>query len=420
MEVIKMNDLYYKYAQILLEKGVDLQKNQPILISAPIEAIDFIRVLTDVACKMGCNDIYFDFEDAYLKRSLLKNFDIESLDNSQFYNKRVFDEYAKKDAAILMLYADESELMQDISSEKLSSTAKTFRTSRPLYKKRQGSSEIAWCIASVATSSWANKVFPGDNQALQKLWEAIFKCCLVDTQDPTTAWKQKIQLLEAKSKILNDLNLKDLHYQNSLGTDLYVKLPRNIIWKSGGDKLPDGRYYIANIPTEEIFTSPDKYGTNGVVYSSKPLVYNGGIINDIKLVFKDGKVTEAYSKSNQSLLDDIINSHKNMEYLGEVALVDYDSPISQSNLIFYETLYDENAACHLALGKGFATCMQNGTNLSDEELEKNGLNVSEGHVDFMIGTKDLKITGITYDEEEVPIFENGNFSRKLTKQKKLF
>lgn len=410
-----MNELYKKYAKILLEYGVNLQKGQPLLISFPVEAIEFVRVLTQTACEMGTNDIYFDFDDAYLKHSLLEHIDTEQLDLSQFYNKKIFDEYAKKNAAILMLYADESDLMQDIDEEKLSSTSKTFRISRPLYKKMQANSEIAWCIASVATTTWAKKVFPNDNQALEKLWKTVFDCCLISTNDPSLSWHQKLQALEQKSSILNNLRLKSLHYQNSLGTDLYIALSDKHIWVSGGEKLPDGRSYVANIPTEEIFTSPNKFGTNGVVYSSKPLVYNGGIIDDIKLVFKDGKVVEAYSKSNQKLLNSIINLDHNMDYLGEVALVDYNSPISNSGLIFYETLYDENAACHLALGTGFPTCILNGTNLNLDEKEKIGLNYSNGHVDFMIGTSDLKIIGKTINDEEVSIFENGNFNKNLIK-----
>ncbi len=410
-----MNELYKLYSKVLLEYGVNLQKNQPLLISAPIEAIEFVRILTETACEMGTQDIYFDFDDALLKHSLLKHIEKDNLNVSQFYNKKIFDDYAEKKAAILMLYADESDLMQDISKEKLSSTAKTFRTSRPLYKKMQGNSEIAWCIAGVATSTWAKKVFPNDDKGLEKLWDAIFNCCLINTPNPSLSWSKKLQELEQKSTILNNLKLKSLHYQNSLGTDLYIGLSNKHIWTSGGEKLPDGRSYVANIPTEEVFTSPNKFGTNGVVYSSKPLVYNGGVIDDIKLVFKDGKVIEAVSKSNQSLLDSIIASHPNMEYLGEVALVDNDSPISNSGLIFYETLFDENAACHLALGTGFTTCILNGTNMSEDEKEKVGLNYSTGHTDFMIGTPDLTIIGKTIDNEEVTIFENGNFNKKLIK-----
>lgn len=414
--MIIVNELYQKYARVLLEKGVNLQKNQPLLISAPIEAIDFVRLLTKIACEMGTNDIYFDWDDAYIQHSLLENLEIDNLNKLTFYNKEIYDEYAKKDAAFLMLYADASDLMQDIDKEKLSSTAKMSRSSRPLYKKRQLNAEIGWCIASVATEIWANKIFPNDDKALEKLWSTIFKCCLIDTKDPIDSWNQKLKKLEERCSILNNLNLQSLHYQNNLGTDLNIKLLKNHLWCSGFEKLQDGRDYIANIPTEEIFTSPDKFGTNGIVYSSKPLVYNGGIINDLKLVFKDGKVVEAISKSNQALLNSIINSFPNMDYLGEVALVDHDSPISNSGLIFYETLYDENADCHLALGKSFPTCILNGTNLSDSEKEKLGLNDSSGHVDFMIGTSDLTITGKTIDNEEVTIFENGNFNKKLIKK----
>lgn len=408
-----MEELYEKYAKVLLERGVNLQKNQPLLITAPIESYEFIRVLTETACKMGSRDIYFDFEDDYLKKSELEYFDVDDLKNQNFFNKKIYDEYAKKDAAFLMLLSDCSELMKAVSHEKLDATAKISRTSRLIYKEKQNNSEIPWCIASVATKVWANRLFKNSEEPMKKLWTKIFECALIDKKNPISEWDEKISKLEQKCKILNNLKLKKLHYKNSLGTDLEIGLNSNHIWSSGQDKLPDDRVYIANIPTEEVFTSPDKSLTNGVVVSSKPLVYNGGVIDDIKLVFKDGKVIEAYSKSNQKLLDSIINSHDNMNYLGEVALVDYDSPISNTGLIFYETLFDENAACHLALGNGFATCLKDGIKLDDYEQEKLGLNLSKGHVDFMIGNNDLTIIGTTADDRKVTIFENGNFNEKL-------
>lgn len=410
-----MKELYEKYAKVLLEKGVNLQKGQPLLISAPIDSIEFIRILSNLACKMGTKDIYFDLDDEYLKHDILENFDEKDLENTQFYNKKIFDEYAKKNGAILMLYADESGAMKDIDEKKLSISAKISRTTRPFYKKMQNNGQIAWCIASVATKTWANKIFPNEKNNVEKLWNKIFKCCLIDESNPITSWNQKLSLLEAKSNILNQIQLKELHYKNNLGTDLTVTLSNKHIWASGGEQLPDGRNYVANIPTEEVFTTPNKFGTNGVVYSSKPLVYNGGIIDDMKLVFKEGKVVEATSKSNQELLDSIITSHENMNYLGEIALVDYDSPISNSGIIFYETLYDENASCHLALGSGFKTCIKNGVDLNDQNLEEIGFNKSDGHVDFMIGTKDLQIIGKTIDDKEIIIFENGNFSKELIK-----
>ena len=410
-----MQEMYEKYAKVLLEKGVNLKKGQPLLITAPVEAIEFLRVLGSLAYKMGSKDVYFDFEDEYLKKEILETYDVKELENTQFYNKKIFDEYSKKNAAFLMLTANDSDTMENVDNEKLSASAKILRTSKPIYKKMQKNGELAWCIASVATKSWANKLFPNDKKSLEKLWNTIFKCCLIDSNDPIKSWNEKLSLLEAKSNILNQLNLKELHYTNDLGTDLKISLSNKSIWTSGYEELKDGRCYVANIPTEEVFTTPNKFGTNGVVYAAKPLVYNGGLIEDMKITFKDGKVIEAVSKSNQKLLDSIINSHENMDYLGEIALVDYDSPISNSKIVFYETLYDENAACHLALGSGFKICIKNGINLNDNKLEAIGFNSSDGHVDFMIGTKDLKITGITYDDEEIEIFENGNFSKKIIK-----
>lgn len=404
-----MKEKFLKYSELLLDRCLDIKKGQPLLISAPIESIDFVRVLSDCALKKGVTDIYFDWYDEELKHQQLLCLSDDYLVNSLFWNKKIYDEYAKKDSAFLMFVSDDPDIMNDIDSNKISLTSKIYRTSRPLYKKRQLTNEIAWCIASVSTYGWAKKVFCDSKDCVNKLWDLIFDICLINTDNPIRTWDDKVIISSKRSCKLNKLNLKTLHYTNSLGTDLYVGLSPNTVWYGAGDKMEDGRNIICNMPTEEIFTTPNRTMTNGVVYSSKPLVYNGYIIEDFMLEFSDGKVSSFSAKKGQDVLESIINGDDNSSYLGEVALVNYDSPIQNSGVIFYTTLFDENASCHLALGNGFPNSLSNSKEKSKDELVAMGINMSDVHVDFMIGTKDLKIIGNTYDNKEVVIFENGNF-----------
>lgn len=404
-----MKEKFIKYSELLLDRCLDIREGQPLIVSAPVESIDFIRVLSECALKRGVNDIYFDWFDEELKHQQLLYLSNEDLGNSLFWNKKVYDDYAKKDAAFLMFVSDDPDIMNDIDNDKISFVSKIYRTSRPLYKKRQLTNEVAWCIASVSTYGWAKKVFNDSKDCVNKLWDLIFGICLINTDSPVKSWDDKVLISSNRSCKLNELNLKSLHYTNSLGTDLYVGLSRDTIWYGAGEEMDDGRRIICNMPTEEIFTTPNRNMTNGVVYSSKPLVYNGCLIEDFMLEFCDGKVINYSAKKGYDVLESIIKGDCNSCYLGEVALVDYNSPIQNSGVIFYTTLFDENASCHLALGNGFPNSLANTKDKSKEELIDMGINISDVHVDFMIGTDDLKIVGITYDEEEVVIFENGNF-----------
>lgn len=407
-----MKEKFIKYSNLLLDRCINIKENQPLLISAPIESIEFIRILSKQALKKGITDIYYDWYDEELKHDQLKYLNEENIEKSLFWNKTIYDEYAKKDAAFLMFISDNPDIMNDIDSKKISFSSKISRTSRPIYKKRQSTNEISWCIASVSTYGWAQKIFKNTEDCVNKLWDTIFDICLINTENPIKSWNEKISTSSKRCKVLNDLNFKTLHYTNSLGTDLYIGLSENTIWYGADENMPDKTKIICNMPTEEIFTSPNKNMTNGIVYSSKPLVYNGYIIEDFNIEFKDGKVINYDAKKGKDILETIINGDKTSCYLGECALVDYNSPISNSNIIFYTTLFDENASCHLALGTGFPNTQKEATTKTDEELMEMGINVSDVHVDFMIGTKDLKIEGVTYNGEKITIFENGNFALK--------
>jgi aminopeptidase len=404
-----MEEKYLKYAELLLRKCLNVDKNSSLVVQAPAEDIEFVRILSKCAYKLGVTDIYFDFSDDILKHDQMLYLDVDSLQNSRFWNKKIYDDYASKNAAFLMLYGDDPDLMSDIDSNKVGILAKTYRSSRPIFQEKRDRNELSWCIASVATTSWANKVFPNTENAKDVLWQKIFEMCLINDGDPVENWTNKVKNTSSRCSILNELGIQELHYSNSLGTNLYIQLSSGAIWRGGIEGLADGREVLVNMPTEEVFTTPKLNGVNGIVYSSKPLVYNGTLIEDFMLEFEAGKVVNFKAKKGYEVLKSIIEADDNSCMLGEVALVDYNSPISNSNIIFYETLFDENASCHLALGSGFPMCVNGALGKAKEELLEMGVNQSLIHVDFMIGTSDILIKGIDKYNNEVIIFENGNF-----------
>lgn len=404
-----MQDKFYKYAELLLKKGLCINPNQPLLINAPIESIDFIRVLTDVACKLNITDIYYDWYDDELKHTQLKYYDEESIKKSRFWNKEIHDEYAKKDAAFLFLIDSNPDIMKDIDTKKLKIASSRSILTRNLYREMQENNQIDWCIAAVSSNAWGKQLFTNSKNPKEELWKLIFDICLINEKDPLQAWDKKMQENKNMCQKLTNLNIKTLHYQNSLGTDLTIELSKNAVW-CGGSSIIKGREPIVNMPTEEVFTTPNKLKTNGVVYTSLPLIHSGIMINDICLEFKDGKVVNYNASAGLEELKNIIEMDEESALLGEVALVDKNSKIAKCNTLFYETLYDENASCHIALGRGFKECLANSENLTEEELQEIGYNTSKNHVDMMIGTNDLNITATTYDNQEIIIFKDGSFN----------
>lgn len=404
-----MQEKYYKYAEVLLKKGLCINKNEPLVINAPIDSIDFIRVLTEVACSLGVNDIYYDWYDDELKHTLLKHYHEDDIKKSPFWNKSIHDEYAKKGAAFLFLVTSNPSIMHDIDSKKLKVAADTSLYTREVYREMQSNNQVDWCIASVATDTWGKLLFSESNKPKEDLWHTIFDICLINEENPLTAWDNKMEQNKNKCQRLSNLNIKSLHYKNSLGTDLIIELPKHAIW-CGGSSIINGREPVVNIPTEEVFTTPNKFKTNGKVYTSLPLIHSGIMIKDICLEFKNGKVVNYTASSGVEELRNILETDSESNMLGECALVDKNSKIAKSNILFYETLFDENASCHIALGRGFKECLTDGDKLNENELEEVGYNKSKNHVDIMIGTNDLNITATTYDNQEILIFKDGSFS----------
>ena len=408
-----MEELQRKYADMILKVCLHVKEGQPLFISANSERIDFVRILASEAYKLGVKDIYFEIIDSYIKHDMLKYLDIEDLRKSNYFNNEIWNEYAKKGAAFVLLKTEMPDLMKDIDSEKQSKATLYSLETRKEFDNLREKNIVPWCIAAVPSLSWAEKVFPNSSNALDDLWNKIFEICGVLKDNSEEELNNKLDKLTKRKDKLNNYKIKKLIYKNSLGTDFSIELPDNVLWAVGREELANGDNILVNYPTEEVFTSPDFESANGIVYSSKPLCYQDKIINNFWLKFENGVVVDYDALEGLDTLKYLINICENSNRLGEVALVEYDSPISNSNLIFYTTLFDENAACHLALGDSFAECIENGINMSEEELEKNKLNKCKSHIDFMIGTSDLSITGITVDGDVIEIFKDGNFINNI-------
>lgn len=407
-----MNELMEKYASVLLESCLRVEKDQPLFISFNIERIDFVRIVAKKAYSIGVKDIYFDMVDPILKHSALENLEEEDLKKTTFWNKETWNTYAKKNAAFLMLASETPGLMKDIDSKKVSAMTKYMLTTRAYFDSMRDKQKLAWTIAAVPTEKWAQEVFKNSKNPLEDLWNQIFEICNIKEKNPVEIWNKKVEVLKRRADKLNEYKFKSLKYESSNGTNFYIELPKEHIWQSAKESI-NNKDITVNYPTEEVFTSPDCKSANGILYSSKPLVYQDVIIDEFYISFKDGKVEKFNAKTGNDTLKEMINICKNSDMLGEVALVPYDSPISNSNIVFLETLYDENAACHIALGDSFPECFKNGINMTKEELFEKNLNDCKSHIDFMIGTKDLKVTGTTHDNKEIPILINGNFTEEF-------
>ena len=405
-------NLLKKYAKLAIYQGVNVQKNQTLVISSPIECAKFTRMLVEEAYIKGAKEVVVQWNDELTGKLKYKYSPMEVFETVPEWVKESRLSYAKEGACFLSISASDPELLKDVDPKKVATFRKASSIASREFSSRLMSNENAWSIVSIPTVGWAKKVFPNvsEDEAVEKLWDAIFKIVRVDSQDPVKAWEEHKNTLKKNMDFLNSKRFKSLHYTNSLGTDLIIELPEKHLWAGGAEFNQDGTEFIANMPTEEIFSMPKKTGVNGKVVSSMPLNYGGNLINNFSLTFKDGKVVDFSAEEGYETLKNLLDTDEGAKYLGEVALVPYNSPISNSNIIFFNTLYDENASCHLAFGKAYSLCIKDGEKMSEEELLKEGANDSLTHVDFMIGTKDLQITGTTYDNEKFDIFVNGNWA----------
>lgn len=406
-----MKELLRKYAEIILNVCLKVENKQPLFIRYNKENKDFIDIIIDVAKEKDIEDIYLNEEDPYENHRLLLEKDVEELKILPNWNTEKWNEYANKNAAFIMLTSPLPGLMSDVDQVKLTEMRNFSNEMRNIFNDKRDKSELAWNISAVPSKMWADLLYPNNTNSIELLWNKIFDICLIKEDNPQELWKEKNKLQQKRANLLTKYQFKKLLYKNNSGTNLQIELPDNHIWATAIERINKEKDVIVNFPSEEVFTSPKYDGVNGIVYSAKPLVYQDVVIEDFYLEFSKGKVVNFDAKKGKETLKMMINICENSNYLGEVALVPYDSPISNQKMCFYETLYDENASCHLALGDSFPECIENGINISKEKLfEINKINKCISHVDFMVGTSDLSIIGITNDDEEIEIFKNGNYS----------
>ena len=403
----KMED---KYIDLLLQKCTDFKNSNILFIHYSTEVKSFIEKLIEKAKDLGFKDFYLDEENIYDTHEILANSTIEEIKNNSYFDESIWDEYAKKNACFLIFETEYPHLMDDMSSEKISISSRKKRESRPIYRKMVENCELSWCIAAYPGEQWAKEVFIDEENAYQKLEQTIYQICMINQDNPIESWEKHLNKTGKMIDTLNKLQLTKLHYENRLGTNLDVYLPEDYLFASAKDGS-----VIVNMPSYEVFASPIYNKTEGIVYSSMPLIYNGAIIDKFWLKFEDGKVIDFDAKVGKDVLKEIIEIDDNSCYLGECALVEKSSPIASMNMVFGTTLIDENPSCHLALGAGFPECIKDGLGIEEKELLEKGINVSKGHVDFMIGTADLNITGTTINGEEIFIFKDGNFNSELIK-----
>ncbi len=400
-----------EYAKICVSMGVNLQKGQPLVLRSQIETAEFARLVMEEAYKLGASQVQLEWEDSKSGRiSHLNNHD-EFYEEFPMWKKSYLEHFGGLNAAFLSIHSADPEALKGVDVSRLVNLQKIANVELKDHVNKMMNNHYQWSVVSVPTSKWAKKVFPGMccKDAKAKLWEAIYSVTRLHENNPVEAWKKHINELQSRVKKLNESNFKELVLRGKNGTNLRVGLVKNHIWAGGSSKTVNGVEFVANMPTEEVFTMPDANCVDGVVYSSKPLIYSGNIIDKFMLEFKDGKVVNYSAEEGEQILKNLLETDEGASRLGEIALVDYNSPISNSNILFYNTLFDENASCHLAFGRAYGHCLSGGSNLSPEEKSALGFNESAVHVDFMVGTEDLDIIGITQDGCEVNVFSNGNY-----------
>jgi len=407
-----MEEKLKEYAALLIRVGLNLRRGQTLLISAPVECAFFARMCAAEAYDAGCREVVMNWHDDLLAREKYLRADEAVFDEVPLWRRHFFNDYADEGAAYLVISASDPENLKGVEPQRLVRARRASGRFLKEFDRLQMCGGFPWCIASIPIPSWAGAVFPGvpQEQAMERLWDAIFAAVRISGDGTCVEkWRQHLATLDRRLKKLNELNFKSLHYRNALGTDLTIELPEGHIWEAGNDVTLSGQEYVANMPTEELFTSPLRTGANGVVYSALPLVEDGNIIDKFHFVVKDGKIVEVHAERGEEFLKAAVSVDEGASYFGEVALVPYDSPISNQKILFYNTLFDENAACHIAFGEAYP-CIEGGQRMTKEELKAHGLNDSITHVDFMVGTRDLSIVGTTHDGKEVAVFVDGNFA----------
>lgn len=407
-------ELLNKYAAFTVQVGVNVQKGQTLIIRCPVEGAYFGRACMEAAYKAGARDVVIRWEDEKAARIRMELGEEEALSETKPYELRSYLDYAESEGGccLLAIHASDPEIFKGLDTAKINRVSLAKQEAMKSWREYTMKDRVQWCVVAIPTPAWAASVFPGldEDEAQEKLWSAIFDVCRVTGGDPVSAWKEHVAKTSACRDKLNELQLESIHMTSANGTDLTVGLAEGHTWEGACSKAENGAVFIANVPTEEVFTAPHRERVNGVVKGTKPYVYNGQLIEGFSVTFKDGVVVEYSAEKNAELLGQLLDSDEGARRIGEIALVPASSPINRSGLLFYNTLFDENAACHIAFGAGYPTTVKGGAAMTTEELLACGVNDSAIHEDVMVGAEDMTITGLTKSGETVTIFENGEWA----------
>jgi len=405
-----------KYANLIVRVGLNFKPGKVVFIDADLDQPEFVKMLVEECYKLKARRVIVNWTYRPIQRAQYDLTPINELTTIYPYQVAKFKFQADELTPRIILESEDPNYLAGVDAKKIAATQAVKGKIRRPYREIMDKVETPWCICCCPGKKWAKAVFPklSEEAAERKLWEAILYCCRVTKGDPIKNWQNFNKEIKARAKWLNSLNIDSLHYKASNGTDLVVGISKYARFCGGAhDSVPGANLYNPNMPAIETFTTPDRTRVNGVVYSSKPLCHNGVNIEGIRFEIKNGKIVDVKAKSGEKLLKELVYSSPNNCYLGEVALVPYDSPVNQTGLIFYKTVFDENAACHFAFGYSLATSYINVKGKTKKQLLDLGLNQSSNHIDFMVGTKDLNIIAKTRNGKLIPIFKNGTWANKV-------
>ena len=405
------NELLKKYARLIAETGVATEKGHTVVLQISVDQAPLARLITQEAYKLGAAEVIVQWTDDQIQREFLLHAATDRIENVPQSKIDQADEWLEKGASRISVVSADPDAFAGVDSHRVATYQAAAGKALMNLRKATQANKVSWTVVAAAGKQWAAKVFPDlpEEEQVDALWDQIFKTTRVYEEDPVLAWKKHDEKLAKKAEELNQEQFSALHY-TAPGTDIIIGLPKNHLWEGAGSYNARGKKFMANMPTEEVFTAPDSHRVDGYISSTKPLSYAGTIISGMKFTFKDGKVVDFSAEQGEDVLAKLLDTDEGARRLGEVALVPDPSPISQSGIIFFNTLFDENASNHLALGSAYAFSVKGGTEMSDEELAEAGLNRSQTHVDFMVGSDKMDIDGIREDGSTVPIFRNGDWA----------
>ena len=400
-----------KYAKLIARKGINVKKGQEVVVSASLDQPEFVKMVVEECYRAGASKVTVEWSFQPITKLHYRYRSLKSLSTFEKWEIEKLEHKCETLPATIYIESDDPDGLKGIDQTKVS---KASQAKYPIVKpyRDKMDNKYQWCIAAVPGEAWAKKVFPAERvgKAVEKLWDAILYTSRADGDDPVKAWEDHNSDLKARYEYLNSLGIESLHYTASNGTDFTVGLIPDALFMGGSELTLDGREFNPNIPSEEVFTSPMKGNAEGIVHATRPLSYRGELIENFSVRFEGGKAVEVHAEKGEDLLKQMISMDENAAYLGECALVPFDSPIRNSEITFYNTLFDENACCHLAFGRGFENCIKDFDKYTLEECRQKGINDSLIHVDFMIGSEDLNITAHTRDGKDVAIFKDGNWA----------